>query len=105
MEKQKERREYPRFKCEVPVVILRDKPMTPSSTLMLNYSKGGLYFEVSDPITAGVYIKIKTKGTPIFDPVGPSIFGYRPAEVRWCIEIGEGNTLRHGCGVQYVSDK
>ena len=105
MEKQKECRVYPRFKCEEPVQILGDKSRRFFKGLMLNFGVGGLYVEISAPLQAGDFIVIKTADDAIFDPVSFGSREQRQAEVRWCLEIGEGDARRYGCGIAYISQK
>lgn len=105
MEKQKEHRACPRFQCEIPVVILRDMPMILFSTLILNYSQGGMYFEIYDPLETGAYIMIKLEKITDCARKSLSTWGYRPAEVCWCRQIEEGDSRRYGCGIRYVNEK
>jgi hypothetical protein len=104
MIKKLQRRAHPRIKCTVPIVVVKEKPRLPSSALMLNYSEGGLYFEISSPLDPGSYIAIKTDEDSILDPVGLGSREHRQAEVRWCLEIEISGSIRYGCGVQYLSE-
>lgn len=74
------------------------------SALMLNYSEGGLYFELSDPLETGAGIIVKTDDASILDPVGFGTWRRRPAEVRWCLKLEGTGARRYGCGVQYINE-
>ena len=102
MNENMQRRAHPRFKCIIPIVISRETPQILSSALMFNYSEGGLYFEVSDPLTPGAYIKIKTDDNSALDPIGCGTWDQRRGEVRWCLELETSGSTRYGCGVQYL---
>ena len=73
-----------------------------SSALMLNYSVGGLYFEISDPLETGSYVMVKTDDNSVLDPIGNGTWEHRQAEVRWCMPIETSESHRYGCGVQYI---
>jgi len=103
MEKRKERRAYPRFKCEDPVEILCGKPLRLCKGVMRNFSIGGLYVEMSGPLQTGDMIVIKTTDDAIFDPVSFGSREQRSVEVRWCLEVGEEDARRYGCGMANVS--
>ena len=105
MEKRKKFRKYPRFKCEEPVEILGSKQLRHLKGVMRNFSIGGLYVEISDPLQAGDFIVIKTADDAILDPVSFGSRKQRQAEVQWYLEIGEGSARRYGCGIAYVTEK
>ena len=102
MEKRKERRAYPRFKCIIPAVVLGGKSLRMSSVLMYNFSEGGVYFEISDPLQAGDIMALRTEENAILDPVGSGTWKQRLAEVRWSKMLGDGTARRYGCGIQYL---
>ena len=103
MAEHEQRRAHPRIKCTAPIIILRDKPQMYSSALMLNYSEGGMYFEISDPLETGSYVMVKTDDNSVLDPIGCGTWNQRQAEVRWCMAIEASDSHRYGCGVQYIS--
>jgi hypothetical protein len=105
MAKETQRRAHPRIKCTVPIVISNDKPRMLSSALMLNYSEGGAYFEISSRLDTGACIIVKTDEDSILDPVGFGTWNQRQAEVRWCLTIETSGAIRYGCGVQYIDTK
>lgn len=105
MERRKQRRAHPRFKCTIPVVISKERPRVLSSALMLNYSEGGVYFEISDPLCPGSYIMIKTDDNSAIDPVGSGTWQHRRAEIRWCQEMAPGDSTRFGCGALFVEEE
>lgn len=103
MEKELQRRAHPRFSCAVPIVVVRDSPRRLSSALMLNYSEGGVYFELSSPLDTGSYVMVKTDDDPLLDSGGFGPARQCRAEVRWCLEIEIGGARRYGCGVQFIN--
>ncbi len=103
MTEHEQRRAHPRTHCTIPIVIERNNPRMLSSALMLNYSDGGLYFEISAPLETGDYIKVNTDDNSVLDPVSRDAWKQRRAEVRWCREIEISGSRRYGCGVQYLS--
>jgi hypothetical protein len=100
-----QRRVYPRVSCAVPIVVVRDSPRMLSSALMLNYSKGGVYFEISSPLDTGSYVMVKTDDAPVFDSAGFGSARQCRAEVRWCMEIEISGAKRYGCGVQFINNE
>ncbi len=104
MVEQRQRRAHPRFKCTIPIVVSRDMPQILSSALMLNYSEGGVYFEISDPLCPGAYVMIKTDDNSALDPVSSGTWHSRRAEVRWCLELDDRGASRYGCGVLFLDE-
>ncbi len=102
MEKQEARRAYPRFQCDVPVLVLGGKPLKFSYTSMRNFSLGGMYFELSDPLEAGDFIVVRTDDKVVVDLIISGTWKQRLMKVKWCTGLEAGDEERYGCGVQYA---
>ncbi|MFO8048116.1 MAG: PilZ domain-containing protein [Desulfosudaceae bacterium] len=101
----KQRRAYPRIKCEVPIIVKTDTSSPSHHTAtMKNYSDAGLYFESSLSLEEGTRILVKADEESVLDPVTAGTWKIRKAEVRWCMTIDENNNSRYGYGVAYLSN-
>ncbi|MFP4445491.1 MAG: PilZ domain-containing protein [Desulfosudaceae bacterium] len=102
----KQRRAYPRIRCEVPIVLTTDPASPPHhSATMKNYSDAGLYFESSLELEEGMEILLKADDESVLDPVTAGTWEIRRAEVRWCMAVAVRDELtRFGCGVAYIAN-
>ena len=104
MEDRTEKRSSDRHYQEVPITVTYFNTNRYHGATMLNYSEGGLYFESDfafQPRTS-IYIRIEKKMPD--PPDGEFHNGLRSValgEVKWCAEIGEGESGKFGMGVKY----
>ena len=104
MEDQTEKRSCERHCQEVPITVAYFNTNRYYLATMQNYSEGGLYFEsdVAFQPRASLYIRIEKKMSGLS---GAEIHnGFRSValgEVKWCVEMGEGEPGKYGVGVKY----
>lgn len=95
-------RTFPRIHYETPI---RFAPFADADkyqdSRIYNFSKGGLYFEPSQPISPDSDIVIVMRN---YSPgtYGPEAYQSYIARIRWCREILTDQELRYGAGVQLL---
>ena len=104
MKNQSEKRSADRHYQEIPITVAHFNTSRYRPAKMLNYSEGGIYFESDfafQPRTS-IYIRIGKKMTDL--PESKIQNGFRSValgEVKWCKEIGKGESGKYGIGVKY----
>jgi hypothetical protein len=70
---------------------------------LLNFSKGGSYFECAQSPITGATILIRLKKDAYRGGLSPSQYMRTTAlgEVKWCRELQEPQSRRYGIGVRY----
>ena len=104
MENPTEKRSSDRHQQEVPISVAYFNASRYRPAKMLNYSEGGIYFEsdFSFAPRTSIYIRIEKEMTGL--PRAKIQNGFRSVtlgEVKWCKEIGKGESGRYGIGVKY----
>jgi len=69
---------------------------------MVNYSKGGMYFETGYPVRQGLIVSIK-RADYSADCRGASTYTELRAEVKWCKANLDTDKPYYGAGVKFFS--
>ncbi|WP_041280491.1 PilZ domain-containing protein [Desulfosudis oleivorans] len=94
----KDRRAHPRFRCRIPVPVLKDKPLEFFNVSIRNFSESGFYFETSYPVVSGTFVRVAMDN----DSVGSGALISRQARIKWRMALGREKAHQYGCGAQYL---
>ena len=92
-------RDKRRFKCEADISHDNLLPGIFYAAKMLNFSKGGLYFESNQSLYIGDYINIKIENSP--DPSGNDTQYNFGVEILWRKDLHD-SSFKNGYGAQYI---
>ena len=95
-------RDKRRFECKADILHDNLLPGLFYAAKMLNFSKGGLYFESNQSLYVGDYINIKIEYSP--DSSDDEIQYTFGVEILWRKEL-QDSSFDYGYGVQYIDPK
>jgi hypothetical protein len=94
-------RNFPRTHYEAPIQYGRTNADGFLDARMFNFSKGGLYFEPSQPLSpnSDIYIVMRNYSPGTY---GPEAYKSYIARIKWCDQIVKTEGRIYGAGVQFL---